>query len=102
MRLKRKMTEAEFADAVQKMTRPPNEESLAIAHADLVRGIPQAQIAKEYGIDKSNVSQAAKRVWKGFLKSKGFQEITVVLPKFRVFTVQNWQQEALQEINRPG
>lgn len=93
------MTEAEFATAVQQMSRQPNSEVLAIAHADLVRGIPQDQIAKEYGINKSNVSQTAKRVWRGFLKSKGFQEVTVVLPKFRVFTVKNWQKEALEEIN---
>ena len=37
MRLKRKMTEAEFASAIQYM-RPPPARVLEIAHADLVRG----------------------------------------------------------------
>jgi hypothetical protein len=39
-------------------------------------------------------------VWQGFLKSKGFQEVAVVLPEQRVFTVKKWGQEALDAINQ--
>ena len=46
MRLKRKMTEAEFASAIQHM-RPSPARVLEIAHADLVRGINQDEIARE-------------------------------------------------------
>ena len=82
MRLKRRMTEAEFAEACQHM-RKPGKQVMDIAHADLVRGVPQEDIAKEFGRTKSSVSQISKRVWLGFLKSKGYQEISVVLPDFR-------------------
>ena len=51
MRLKRKMTEAEFANAIQNM-RPPPARVLEIAHADLVRGVKQEEIATEYNITK--------------------------------------------------
>ncbi|MBE7156890.1 MAG: hypothetical protein INR62_00385 [Rhodospirillales bacterium] len=99
MRLKRKMTEAEFASAIQYM-RPPPARVLEIAHADLVRGIKQADIAKEYQITKGSVSQASKRVYLGFLRSKGFKEIGGMLPDARAFIVESWIKEAENEINR--
>ena len=100
MRLKRKMTEAEFAAAIQHM-RPPPQRVLEIAHADLVRGVLQAEIAQEYKVTRSSVSQASKRIWLGFLKSKGFQEVSVVLPETRAFVVKGWGREAMEQINRP-
>ncbi len=99
MRLKRKMTEAEFASAIQYM-RPPPARVLEIAHADLVRGVKQADIAKEYHITKGSVSQASKRVWLGFLRSKGYREVSVVLPDARAFIAEDWGKEAVDEINR--
>lgn len=99
MRLKRKMTEAEFAAAIQHM-RPPPQRVLEIAHADLVRGVLQAEIAREYKVTRSSVSQASKRIWLGFLKSKGFQEVSVVLPDARAFVVKGWGREAVELINR--
>ena len=99
MRLKRKMTEAEFASAIQYM-RPPPARVLEIAHADLVRGVKQAEIAKEYHITKGSVSQASKRVWLGFLRSKGYREVAVVLPDARAFIAEGWGKEAVDEINR--
>ena len=99
MRLKRKMTEAEFASAIQHM-RPPPARVLEIAHADLVRGVKQADIAREYGITKGSVSQASKRVWLGFLRSKGYREVAVVLPDARAFIAEDWGKEAVDEINR--
>ena len=99
MRLKRKMTEAEFASAIEHM-RPPPARVLEIAHADLVRGVKQADIAKEYSITKGSVSQASKRVWLGFLRSKGYKEVMVVLPDVRAFIVEGWGREAVDEINR--
>lgn len=99
MRLKRKMTEAEFAAALAHM-RPPPERVMAIAHADLVRGVNQTEIAKEHGVTKSSVSAASKRVWQGFLKSKGYQQVSVVLPEVQVFIVRKWGRQALDEINR--
>ncbi len=99
MRLKRKMTEAEFASAIEHM-RPPPARVLEIAHADLVRGINQDEIAREYQITKGSVSQASKRVWLGFLRSKGFREVSVVLPDARAFIAEDWGKEAMNEINR--
>ena len=99
MRLKRKMTEAEFANAIQNM-RPPPARVLEIAHADLVRGVKQDEIATEYNITKGSVSQASKRVWLGFLKSKGYEEVSVVLPQVRAFIAKGWGREALTEINQ--
>ena len=99
MRLKRKMTEAEFANAIQNM-RPPPARVLEIAHADLVRGIKQDEIAREYNITKGSVSQASKRVWLGFLKSKGYEEVRVVLPQVRAFVAKGWGREAVEEINQ--
>ena len=93
------MTEAEFASAIEHM-RPPPARVLEIAHADLVRGVKQADIAKEYRITKGCVSQASKRVWLGFLHSKGYKEVAVVLPDVRAFIVEGWGKEALQEINQ--
>ena len=99
MRLKRKMTEAEFASAIQFM-RPPPARVLEIAHADLVRGVKQDDIAKEYHITKGSVSQASKRVWLGFLRSKGYREVSIVLPDARAFIAESWGKEAVDEINR--
>ena len=100
MRLKRKMTEAEFAAAIQHM-RPPPQRVLEIVHADLVRGVLQAEIAREYKVTRSSVSQASKRVWLGFLKSKGLQEVCVVLPAARAFVVKDWGRETMELINQP-
>lgn len=99
MRLKRKMTEAEFASAIQHM-RPPPARTLEIAHADLVRGVKQAEIAREYNVTKGAVSQASKRVYLGFLRSKGFREVSVMLPDARAFIAEDWGKEAVEEINR--
>ena len=99
MRLKRKMTEAEFANAIEHM-RPPPARVLEIAHADLVRGVKQADIAKEYNITKGSVSQASKRVWLGFLRSKGYKIVTVILPEVRAYIAEGWGKEAMDEINR--
>ena len=99
MRLKRKMTEAEFANAIQHM-RPPPARVLEIAHADLVRGVKQDEIAREYNITKGSVSQASKRIWLGFLKSKGYEEVRVVLPKVRAFVAKGWGREASRRSTR--
>ena len=99
MRLKRKMTEAEFAAALAHM-RPPSKRIMDMGHADLVRGVTQSEIAQEHGVTKSTVSQASKRVWEGFLKSKGYREVTVVLPEVQVFVVRKWGRAAMDEINR--
>ena len=99
MRLKRKMTEAEFASAIEHM-RPPPARVLEIAHADLVRGVKQAEIAKEYHITKGSVSQASKRVWLGFLRSKGYKEVSVVLSEVKAFIVEGWGKETMDEINQ--
>jgi hypothetical protein len=98
MRLKRKMTEAEFANAIQNM-RPPPARVLEIAHADLVKGVKQAEIAKEYNITKGSVSQASKRVWLGFLRSKGYKEVSVVLSDAQAFIVEGWGKATMDEIN---
>jgi hypothetical protein len=86
MRLKRTITEAEFASAIKHM-RPPSELTLKIAHADLVQRIDQKEIARKHNRTKGTVSPASKRVWRGFLKSKGYEEVTVVLNDFRAFVV---------------
>lgn len=99
MRLKRTITDAEFAEAIQHM-RPPSQRVLEIAHADLVRGIGQEEIARKYQITKGSVSQTSKRVWRGFLKSKGYQEVTVVLPEVRAFIVGQWNKQSLDELNQ--
>lgn len=92
------MTESEFANAI-KHIRGPSSKMLEIAHADLVAGKPQEEIANEYEVSKSAVSQASKRLWKGFLKSKGYEEISVVLPKYKVLTVKKWAKEAADFLN---
>ncbi len=99
MRLKRRLSEAEFSDAVLQMPRPPSQGTLEIAHADLVRGLPQSLIAKEHKITVGAVSSASKRVWLGFLKSKGLEEITVVLPIRRAFMAKQWSKEALKALD---
>src|ERR1700712_2082917 len=99
MRLKRKMTEAEFAAAILHL-RNPRPTALKIAHADLVRGVPQDEIARLHGRTKSSVSQVSRRVWLGFLKNRGLKEISVILPRVRLFTVQQWSREAMESINK--
>ncbi len=99
MRLKRKMTNSEFANAIKHM-RTPSDRTLKMAHADLVIGRKLEEIAKEYGVTKNLVCQASHRLWRGFLKSKGYEEISVVLDKFKVFTVKKWAKEASDILNR--
>ena len=64
-----------------------------------VRGVKQAEIAKEYNITKGSVSQASKRVWLGFLRSKGYKEVSVVLSEVKAFIVEGWGKETMDEIN---
>ena len=102
MRLKRTITEAEFASAIQHM-RPPSKLTLELAHADLVQGIKLTEIGARYNRTKSTVSQASKRVWRGFLKSKGYREVVVVLPDVQAFIAEGWSNESLDELNAvPG
>ena len=98
MRLKRTISEAEFADAIRHV-RVPSRLTLEMAHADLVQGINQAGIARKYNRTKGTVSQASKRVWHGFLKSKGYREVRVVLGDVRAWIVNGWHREALYELN---
>ena len=98
MRLKRTISEAEFADAIR-YVRVPSKLTLEMAHADLVQGINQADIAKKFNRTKGTVSQASKRVWRGFLKSKGYKEVQVVLSDVRAFIASGWHKEALYELN---
>ena len=98
MRLKRTISEAEFAAAIRHL-RLPSKLTLEMAHADLVRGINQADIARKFDRTKGTVSQTSKIVWRGFLKSKGYQEVRVVLPEVRAFIADGWHQDALHELN---
>ncbi len=98
MRLKRTISEAEFADAIRHV-RMPSKLTLEMAHADLVQGINQAEIAWKFNRTKGTVSQASKRVWRGFLKSKGYKEVQVVLSDVRAFIASGWHKEALYELN---
>ena len=99
MKLKRTITEAEFASAIQHM-RPSSKLTLELAHADLAQGVGQAEIAKKYNRTKGTVSQASKRVRRGFLKSKGYQEVVVVLLEERDFIVEGWSKESRDVLNR--
>ena len=98
MRLKRTITEAEFAAAIPYL-RTPSKLTLDMARADLVRGINQDEIARKHNRTKGTVSQASKRVWLGVLKSKGYEVVRVVLPEVRAFIVEDWQKDALHELN---
>ena len=98
MRLKRTITEAAFADALRFM-RPASRLTLDMAHADLVDGTDQAEIAARFDRTKGTVSQASGRVWRGFLRSKGYKEVRVVLTDFRAWMAEGWGKEAMDELN---
>ena len=98
MRLKRTITEAEFAAALQHM-RPSSQLTRDMAHADLVQGIDQAKIAAKFDRTKGTVSQASGRVWRGLLRSKGYREVRVMLKDFRAWMAEGWGREAIDELN---
>ena len=98
MRLKRTITEDEFAADLRYM-RPASRLTRDMAHADLVEGIDQAEIAAKFDRTKSSVSQASGRVWRGFLRSKGYKEVRVVLTDFRAWMAEGWGREAMDELN---
>lgn len=98
MRLKRTITEAEFAAALQHM-RPASRLTHDMAHADLVEGIDQAEISTKFDRTKASVSQASGRVWRGLLRSKGYREVRVVLGDVHAFIVKGWGKEATDELN---
>ena len=76
----------------------PSKLILETVYTDLVEGINQADIARKYNRTKGSVSQASKIVWRGFLKSKGYQEVRVVLPEVRAFIANGWHNNAFQEL----
>ena len=98
MRLKRTITKAEFAEALRYI-RPTSRLTRDMAHADLVQGIDQAEIAAEFDRTKGTVSQASGRGWRGFLRSKGFKEVRVVLGNYRAFVAEGWGREAMDKLN---
>lgn len=98
MRLKRTITEAEFAAALQHI-RPASRLTRDMAHADLVQGIDQAKIAAKFDRTKGSVSQASGRIWRGLLRSKGYREVRVVLGDVHAFIVKGWGKEAVDELN---
>ena len=92
------MTEAEFTDAIRYM-RMPSKLTLELAHADLVQGIKQEEIAKRFDRTKGTVSQASKRVWSGFLKSKRYREVHLVLSDVHAFVAKKWDQQCRAVLN---
>ena len=98
MRLKRTITEAEFAAALQHM-RPASPLTRDMAHADLVQGIDQVDIAARFDRTKGTVSQASGRVWRGFLRSKGYKEVRLVLGDVHAFIAKGWGREAMDALN---
>ena len=98
MRLKRTITEAEFAAALRYM-RPASRLTLDMAHADLVQGIDQAEIAARFDRTKGTVSQASARVWRGFLRSKGYKEVRLVLGEVHAFIAAGWGREGMDKLN---
>jgi len=76
MRLKRTITEAEFAAALRYM-RPASRLTLDMAHADLVQGTDQGEIA---------------------LRSKGYKEVRLVLSDPHAFVAEGWGKEAMNEL----
>ena len=70
-----------------------------MAPADLVQEIDQAEIARKLNRTKGTVSQASKIVWRGFLKSKGYKEVQVVLSDIKTFIASGWHKEAPYELN---
>ena len=92
------MTETGIAAALQHM-RPASQLTRGMAHGDLVQGIDQAEIAARFDRTKGTVSQASGRVWRGFLRSKGYKEVRVVLGDFRAWMAEGWGREAMDELN---
>ena len=98
MRFNRKMTEAEFSLAMT-FCKNLGAELIEIARDDLVKGLPQETIAQAHDMTKSAVSKASRKIWLGFLRSKGYEEITVVLPNMRAHTARKWAEAAMKEVN---
>ena len=58
---KKRLTHAQFQQAVDGLS--VGEQTLAIAHGVLVKGLPQSHFARTLGLSKGAVSQAVHRVW---------------------------------------
>ena len=96
--MKKKLTEAQFRACTKNLV--AGQQTIEIARAVLVDGMPQASFVKELGLTKGAVWQAVQRVWAAFEESnlpQGYERVTAVLPEHQAYTVKKWAQEAARK-----
>ncbi|MGL4888036.1 MAG: TrfB-related DNA-binding protein [Aeromonas veronii] len=75
--VKKSMTDEQFYQAAQRTTLRPH--TIAMARDVVVRGMTQAQVAKNHSVSKGAVSQVVKRIWDAHTPP-GFTFIAVSVP----------------------
>ncbi len=75
--VKKTMTDEQFYQAAQRTTLRPH--TIAMARDVIVRGMTQAQVAKNYSVSKGAVSQVVKQIWDAHIPP-GFTFIAVSVP----------------------
>jgi len=94
--MKKRLTEYEFHTAISSMD--ITDRTKSITYGVLVEGKKQTEFVSLFGITKSAVSLACRRVWESHIKLvEGYEEVTVLLPKNRAFIVKKWGKEALKQ-----
>jgi len=93
--MKKKLTEKEFLAAISCMELTDRTKS--ITYGVLVEGKKQTDFVSLFGITKSAVSLACRRVWETHIKLvEGYEEVTALLPKNKAFIVKKWAKEAME------
>ncbi|MDN7880078.1 TrfB-related DNA-binding protein [Burkholderia aenigmatica] len=98
--MKKRLTESQFLKATKDLD--VGIQTLEIARAVLVDGVPQAHFVKQLGVTKGAISQTVNRVWEAWANSpaEGFEKVTAILPKHRANQVREWEKEAKALLSR--
>jgi len=88
--MKKRLTEAELQTALAGLEVGP--QTVEIARAVLVEGVPQAEFVKSLNLSKSAVSQTVNRVWAAHQEAvpAGYERVTALLPAHQAFIVKKW------------
>lgn len=96
--MKKRLTEAQFQAAIRDMD--VGQQTLDIARAVLVEGVPQATFVSSLKLTRGAVSQAVHRVWVSHEERsvpEGYERVTAVLPAHQAFIVKKWANEAAKK-----
>lgn len=99
--MKKVLSEEQFEKAVNDLD--IGNQALRIAYGVLVKGRPQIEFAKQFGVTRGAISQTVNRVWNARQDRglpDGYEKVSVVLSERQAYIVKKWAKDTANKLDK--